>query len=100
MTGNISKSKGFKGDVGPIGPPGPQGIQGVKGDTPSIVFSLDAEGNLYYFSNGILLDKEYVASQNLVTKDQVEKLENQIGDIETALDNIIAIQEILIGGDS
>lgn len=75
MTGNISKSKGFKGDVGPIGPvgpAGPQGEQGVKGDTPSIVFRYDeTTGNLYCSSDGVLVDKEYVQSQNLVTKNNV-----------------------------
>lgn len=60
MTGNISKSKGFKGD---------------KGDTPSIAFRLDDEGNLYYSSDGILIDHTYVDSKNLATKDFVmEKL--------------------------
>ena len=75
MIGNISKSKGFKGDTGPIGPQGPQGeqgIQGEKGDSPAIVLRLDDTGNLYYNSDGILIDKEYVESQNLVTKDEMQ----------------------------
>ena len=76
MTGNLSKAKGFKGDTGPIGPPGPQGepgVQGIKGDTPSIVFRLDPDtGDLYYSSDGILVDKEYVASQNLATKEELK----------------------------
>jgi hypothetical protein len=61
MTGNISKAKGFKGD---------------KGDTPSITFRYDKEtGNLYYSSDGILVGKEYLDSQNLATKEFVtEKL--------------------------
>ena len=60
MTGNISKSKGFKGD---------------KGDTPSIKFKLDDEGNLYYSSDGILVDNNYIDSKNLATKEYVtEKL--------------------------
>ena len=33
-------------------------------------------------------------------KTKINKIENDIGDIETALDNIIAIQENYIGGDS
>lgn len=78
MKGNISKSKGFKGDTGPIGPPGPQGeqgIQGVKGNTPVITFTYVKEtGDLYYSSDGILLDKDYVESKNLVIKDQVNEL--------------------------
>lgn len=75
MIGNISKSKGFKGDPGPLGPQGPQGeqgIQGEKGDSPAIVLRLDDAGNLYYNSDGILVDKEYVESQNLVTKDEMK----------------------------
>ena len=57
MTGNISKSKGFRGD---------------KGDTPSIVLRYDEDtGNLYYDSDGILLDTNYIDSQNLATKDYV-----------------------------
>lgn len=75
MIGNISKSKGFKGDAGPVGPAGPQGIQGEKGDTPSIVFRYDEKtGNLYCSSDGILIDKEYIDSKNLVTKDEVAEL--------------------------
>lgn len=77
MIGNISKSKGFKGDagaIGPAGPTGPAGPQGEKGDSPYIVLRLDDSGNLYYSSDGILIDKEYVESQNLVTKDKVNEL--------------------------
>lgn len=61
MTGNISKAKGFKGE---------------KGDTPSITFRYDKEtGNLYYSSDGILVGREYLDSQNLATKEFVtEKL--------------------------
>lgn len=77
MIGNISKSKGFRGDAGSAGPPGPQGIQGIqgeKGDTPVLVLRYDPEtGNLYYSSDGILLDKEYVESRNFVTKDKVNE---------------------------
>lgn len=79
MIGNISKSKGFKGDAGAIGPQGPQGeqgIQGKKGDTPALVLRYDQDtGNLYYNSDGILLDKEYVDSNKFVTKDELENLE-------------------------
>ena len=80
MIGNISKSKGFKGDPGSIGPQGPQGeqgIQGEKGDSPAIVLRLDDAGNLYYNSDGILIDKEYVESQNLVTKDEMKIYVNE-----------------------
>ena len=57
MTGNISKAKGFRGE---------------KGDTPSIVFTYDEDtGILSYDSDGILLNTNYVESQNLATKDYV-----------------------------
>ena len=66
MTGNISKAKGFKGE---------------DGKTPSIVFAYDPEtGNLYYNSNGILIDKDYAASQNFATKDFVKEL---LGELST-----------------
>lgn len=75
MIGNISKSKGFRGDRGDIGPQGIQGIQGiqgVKGDTPVITFEYDKRtGDLYYSSDGVLVDKEYMSSENLATKDDV-----------------------------
>ena len=75
MIGIISKSKGFKGDTGltgPQGPPGEQGIQGVKGDTPSLLLRYDGDtGNLYYDSDGIRADKEYLDSINIATKDFV-----------------------------
>ena len=59
MIGNISKSKGFRGD---------------DGKTPSISLRYDeATGNLYYDSDGIMEDKEYVDSRNLATKSYVMK---------------------------
>ena len=63
MTGNISKSKGFKGEAGPVGPQGPRG---EKGDAPSIAFRYDENtGNLFYSSDGILYDKDYIDSQGI-----------------------------------
>jgi hypothetical protein len=64
MIGNISKSKGFRGD------------DGKDGYTPAISFRYDeATGNLYYSSDGIMVDKEYIDSINLASKDfVVEKL--------------------------
>lgn len=60
MIGNISKSKGFRGD------------DGKDGFTPAIGFRYDeATGNLYYSSDGILVDKEYIDSKNLASKDFV-----------------------------
>ena len=81
MIGNLSKSKGFKGDTGdaltyemltPEQKENLRGKQGDKGDTPSISFRYDQEtGNLYYTSDGILVDKDYVDSNNIATKDDV-----------------------------
>ena len=76
MNGNISKTRGVLGSTGPRGPQGIQGLRGLKGDkgdTPSIVFKYDSEtGNLYYKSDGILVDKEYLDSNNIVTKEQLD----------------------------
>ena len=87
MIGNLSKSKGFKGDKGDAfkyedftpeqlnGLKGPQGDKGEIGYTPKITFRYDPDtGDLYYDSDGILLDKEYVDSYNLATKDFVTNL--------------------------
>lgn len=78
MVGNISKTRGVLGATGPQGKQGPKGDageQGPKGDTPSIVLRYDPEtGNLYYSSDGILIDKEYIESQNLVARDEVNEL--------------------------
>ncbi|MBQ5851659.1 MAG: hypothetical protein IIW54_12745, partial [Lachnospiraceae bacterium] len=84
MKGNISKTKGFKGDKGEAFKyedftpeqlerlKGERGEQGIKGDTPSVVFRYDAStGNLYYSSDSILVDVEYVNSENLATKEYV-----------------------------
>lgn len=85
MKGNLSKTRGIKGDPFRYkdftpeeleGLRGPQGIKGDIGNTPSIAFRYDEEtGDLFYTSDGILVDKEYVDSNNLATKDFVtEKL--------------------------
>lgn len=74
MTGNISKSKGFKGERGPAGPRGDIGPQGEKGDATSVVLRYDqATGDLYYSSDGIMVDKEYIASQNIATTFYVDE---------------------------
>lgn len=121
MVGNISKSKGYKGDPGDAlkfddltpeeieqirgfkgdkgdpfkyedfkpeqlealrGPQGEQGIQGEKGDTglqgergytPNIILKYNPEtGDLSYSSDGILIDKEYVETQNLISRTEFE----------------------------
>lgn len=92
MIGNISKSKGFKGDTGAIGPQGPQGIQGVKGDSPAIVLRYEQDtGNLYYNSDGILLDKEYVETQNLASKEDIKSIMSYILELEEKLPRKITI---------
>ena len=81
--------KGDKGDKGEQGPQGVQGerglqgIQGVKGDKGDT----GADGQDYVLTEA---DKQEIA--NLIA-------ETEIGDIETALDNIIEIQENLITND-
>lgn len=91
MTGNISKSKGVRGYRGNAltfedltteqkeSLKGGKGDKGDTGNTPSIIFRYDEEtGNLYCDSDGILLDKEYVNSQNLATKSYVEECANKV----------------------
>ena len=69
MIGNISKAKGFKGE------------DGKDGHTPTLTFAYDPEtGNLYYTSDGILVDKDYIDSKNLATKDFVKEL---LGELST-----------------
>ena len=56
-------------------------LKGNKGDTPSIVLRYDeSTGNLYYSSDGIMEDKEYLETQNVVTKDIFDSLK-YYGDI-------------------
>jgi hypothetical protein len=44
-------------------------MQGDKGDTPHITFRYDEEtGDLYYKSTGILMEKDYVSTYDLVDK--------------------------------
>lgn len=81
MIGNLSKSKGFKGDKGDafkfedFTPEQLESIRGHKGDigyTPKITLRYDPEtGNLYYDSDSILLDKEYIESYDIATKEYV-----------------------------
>ena len=62
----------MRGNVSKVSPKVIQGPDGPKGDTPSIIFKYDAaNGDLYFSSDGILADKDYVESQNLVLKDDV-----------------------------
>ena len=86
MTGNISKSKGVRGYRGEKGDKGdafkysdftPEqlaDLKGAKGDVPSVAFSVDANGDVWYESDGILEDKEYVDSNDLASKEYVMNL--------------------------
>lgn len=86
MTGNISKSKGVRGyrgekgdafkysDFTPEQLANLKGAKGDKGDVPSVSFRIDEDGNVYYESDGILVDKEYVDSNDLATKEYVLNL--------------------------
>ena len=80
MTGNISKSKGVRGYRGAkftredFTEADLKALKGDKGDVPSVSFRINEEGNLYYESDGILVDKEYVDSNNLATKEYVLNL--------------------------
>lgn len=73
----------MKGNLSKVSRKGSKGEQGERGYTPSVVFRLDSDGNLYYSSDGILLDKEYVASQHLVT---IEQLEQKLKEIKNAFE--------------
>lgn len=75
MVGNISKSKGFKGDRGDaftyddFTPQQLANLKGEKGDVPSVILTYDKEtGDLYYSSDGIMVDTEYVGTQDLAQK--------------------------------
>lgn len=53
--------QGIQGIQGEQGVQGIQGIPGEKGSTPNVVLRYDqTTGNLYYSSDGILVDREYV----------------------------------------
>ena len=97
MTGNVSKSRGVRGATGPQGPQGIQGEtgpQGAKGDSPAIILRYEQEtGNLYYDSDGIMLDKEYIESQNLASKKEI----SQILDPESTIEKTEVIP-VEVGG--
>lgn len=71
--------------AGEKGNDGKDGEKGEKGDTPSVVLMYDEKtGDLYYDSDGILIDKEYVASQNFATEEYVDL---QVDNIRTEIEN-------------
>lgn len=67
---------------------GPEGKQGEIGKTPSIVLHYDKEtGDLYYTSDGILVEKEYMNSQNFITKSEFDALKEEIRVIANKIAN-------------
>jgi hypothetical protein len=104
MAGNISKSKGFRGERGKPFTYADfteeqlenlKGEPGEAGKTPSIVLEYNEEtGELFYDPDGILLDKEYVDSQNYATKDETGEIKSQL----TELTNRVDSSEEAIGG--
>jgi hypothetical protein len=77
--------KGDKGDTGDKGERGEQGVQGIQGEkgdvgpqgergyTPNIILKYNPEtGELSYSSDGLLIDKEYVETQNLISRTEFE----------------------------
>lgn len=79
--------KGPKGEKGEQGPQGIQGVQGPKGDKGDKGEKGD-KGDAYVLTES---DKTEIA--------QLIKNDELIGDIHTALDGIISVQENYIGGD-
>lgn len=80
------------------GPKGEQGLQGIKGDKGE----KGEPGANGKDGNDAVIDQVYSpTSENAQSgKAVAEAITQVVGDIETALDNIIAIQRELIGGDS
>lgn len=80
----LASLKGEKGDQGN------QGIQGEKGDKGNMVaisLRLDEKtGNLYYCTDGILANKEYVNTDHLL---DMEKIGN-VANLKTTSKNIVA----------
>lgn len=80
----LASLKGEKGDQGN------QGIQGEKGDKGNMVaisLRLDEKtGNLYYCTDGILVNKEYVNTDHLL---DMEKIGN-VANLKTTSKNIVA----------
>lgn len=58
---------------------------------------IEVDGGELFVNGAIIADSVYVNGKDVAT---TEDIESAVGDIETALDKIIAIQNSLIGGDS
>lgn len=80
-----TSSANLKGEKGDQGPKGEQGIQGEKGDSGITIVD-----QIYNATS------EYAQSGKAVA----EALQQNIGNINAALDNIISIQNTLIGGSN
>lgn len=88
-------AQGPKGETGATGPQGPQGVQGPKGDT-------GAQGPSGPAGSDASVTKENIQSALGYTPAdaaEVSQLSEEIGDIDTALDAILAMQNGYIGGE-
>lgn len=83
----IASLPGKKGDKGEKGDTGEQGIQGIQGDKGEAGYT--PQKGVDYFTPEE--QTAFVAAANAHT-------DERLGDVEAALDGIIAIQESLIGG--
>ena len=84
MTGNISKSKGFKGD---------------KGDIPVISFQHDVDtGKLYCYADGKLVGETHILSESFATKIGVAEEINKIsGDLVIDIEqSVIFFKDLLV----
>jgi len=59
----------------------------------------DLSGDMSLVSDNVKMERYYEAAPFATLFGLDKKIDDEIGDIETAIDNIIAIQNILIGGD-
>lgn len=69
----------------------------VGGQSPMASF-LDETNSFWVYE--IFDDDVAETEHRLVEREQIEEINEQLGDIDTALDSIIAIQNSLIGGDA
>lgn len=81
MKGNISKTS----------------LKGSKGDTPHIAFRYDEEtGDLYYRSDGIYIDKDYVSTYDLVDKTALDEA------MQSLMNDVLPTKSFIkiLGGDN
>lgn len=85
LNGDFKGDKGDKGDTGAQGPQGIQGEKGEKGDMPAIDQTYDSTSEN--------------AQSGVAVAEGISKFESEvIGDVDSALDSIIEMQESLIDG--